>query len=44
MAVPAVIAGLELSSAFIDQDLFSVPILLKWGVGWLREAGELVEA
>ena len=54
--VDIVIAGLALSSAYIDQDLFSVlifmtfvttlsvPILLKWGVGWLREAEELADA
>jgi Kef-type K+ transport system membrane component KefB len=51
--VDIVIAGLALSSAYISQDIFSalifmtfvttlsVPIMLKWGVGWLREAGEL---
>ncbi len=54
--VDVVLAGASLSSGFISAEVFSVlifttflttlsvPILLKWGVGWLRRDGQLAGA
>ncbi len=53
-AVEIILAGLALDAGIIDARLFSilvffalfttatVPVLLRWGVGWLRARGELV--
>ena len=55
-AVEIVIAGIGLQAGIISQDIFSilvlmaiattatVPILLKWGVDWLRSRDELVHS
>jgi Kef-type K+ transport system membrane component KefB len=55
-AVEIIVAELALSQGLIDRDIFSllvfmalfttatVPVLLTWGVGWLRRRGELVKA
>jgi Kef-type K+ transport system membrane component KefB len=55
-AVEIIVAELALGQGLIDRDVFSilvfmaifttatVPVLLTWGVGWLRRRGELVKA
>lgn len=55
-AVEIIVAELALARGLINQEIFSilvfmaifttatVPILLPWGVGWLRRRGELVKA
>ncbi len=55
-AVEIIIAGIGLQAGIIDQSVFSilvfmaifttatVPFLLKWGVDWLRDRGELVRS
>jgi voltage-gated potassium channel Kch len=55
-AVEIIVAELALAQGLIDREVFSilvfmalfttatVPVLLTWGVGWLRRRGELVKA
>ncbi|HSM08272.1 MAG TPA: cation:proton antiporter, partial [Gemmatimonadota bacterium] len=55
-AVEIIVAGIALERGLITQEIFSilvfmaifttamVPVMLKWGVDWLRDRGELVRA